>query len=105
MGISTETILRGTVMMLPWAISLFAVWLSTNSSDPDSPMLTKTKSKFLIALGILLFLTGMILVNMGVLEGVIQEFRVMDDSYKILGILLVFYGYFGRNYKLIKIIR
>jgi hypothetical protein len=105
MGISTETVLRGTIVMLPWVISLVAFWRSTNSTDPDSPMLSKRSSVFLIVLGLLLFITGLMLSETGILDGVIPEFKIIDVGYKMLGLLLVFYGNVGKGFKLVKVQR
>ena len=91
--------------MLPWAISFIAVWRCTNISDIESPMLSKRSGIFLIALGFLLFMTGMIVVDMVGLEGIVKEWRIMDVGYEMLGLLLMFYGNVGRNYKLVKIER
>ncbi|MES9854707.1 MAG: hypothetical protein ABW170_23095 [Candidatus Thiodiazotropha sp. L084R] len=105
MVISTETVLRGALLMLPWIISFTTIYLSTNISNPDRPMLSNRSSIFLMVLGFMLFITGIVFVDIGILEGVIPEFRVVGVGYKISGLILVFYGYKGRGYKLVKIKR
>ncbi|MES9861670.1 MAG: hypothetical protein ABW157_21400 [Candidatus Thiodiazotropha sp. LLP2] len=105
MGLTTETALRGALVLLPWVILIIAVYLTLNRSNPDRPMLSKRNSILLIVLGLLLYLTGIILINAGILEGVIEEFKIVGWGYKTIGILLVFIGYVGRNYKLVKIKR
>ena len=105
MGISTETVLRGTLVMLPWIISFAAAYITTNRTNPESPMLSKRNSIILFVLGLLLYLTGTIFINAGVLDGIIPEFKTIGVGYKILGILLVFYGHVGKGYKLVKIKR
>jgi hypothetical protein len=103
MGISTETVLRGALVMLPWIISFSAVYLTTNRKNSDIPMLSKRNSIILYVLGILLYITGTIINNAGVLDGILQDFRTIGIGHKILGMLLVFYGHVGKGYKLVKV--
>lgn len=47
-------------------------------------MLSKRNSILLIVLGLLLYLTGIILIDAGILEGVIEEFKIEVGGIKKL---------------------
>lgn len=103
MGITSESLLRGLLVIAPWIISVVGVWFATNRSNPELPMLNKRNSILLIILGLILFLLGLILVDSGIFEEIIPGFRMLKTEYKILGILLMSYGYAGRKYRLVRV--
>lgn len=95
-----ESIQNTSVIMAPWFITLGMVWFVTNTSRPGESMVSLKCSIYLIIVGLMLFVAGILIkeLDLFAIEATGQVLRFLH--YQFLGLFLVVYGGYGKKYVL-----
>jgi len=90
------------LIMGPWILVLSSLWFLTNLSDPEKPLVELKRGLLLITIGLMLFILGIVLRDIDIGVNEIVDLECLNIQYTVLSMILVYYGYFGQKYRLVK---